>query len=199
MGAFHDLIVEAGANIGAHTVFFAQAVGAEGVVFAFEPQRLVFQTLCANVALNSLTNVYCYEMALGSAAGKIPVPCLDPYVLQNFGGLGLDRGLGGLPVDMTTIDALELPHCHLIKIDVEGMELQVLEGALKTITGSRPILYVENDRPEKSEALIRFIKNLDYEVATHEPPLFTPENFFRNPDNVFPNLVSQNLVCRPRP
>src|SRR4030095_11726468 len=52
-----ELVVEVGANIGAHTVELARMVGPEGEVHAFEPQRIVFQTLCANLALNQLTNV----------------------------------------------------------------------------------------------------------------------------------------------
>ena len=51
-----DVVVEIGAHIGTHTVFFAKTVGPTGVVFAFEPQRVVHQTLCANIALNSLSN-----------------------------------------------------------------------------------------------------------------------------------------------
>jgi hypothetical protein len=52
-----ELVVEVGANIGAHTIELARLVGPEGEVHAFEPQRIVFQTLCANLALNQLTNV----------------------------------------------------------------------------------------------------------------------------------------------
>ena len=52
-----DHVVEIGANIGAHTLFFSNRVGDKGRVLAFEPQRLIFQTLCANMAINSRTNV----------------------------------------------------------------------------------------------------------------------------------------------
>jgi len=50
-------VVEAGANIGTHTVAFAKAVGATGRVLTFEPQRTVFHMLCGNLALNGLSNV----------------------------------------------------------------------------------------------------------------------------------------------
>ena len=52
-----QVVVEVGANIGAHTVFLAHRSGPAARVLAFEPQRIVFQTLCANLALNSITNV----------------------------------------------------------------------------------------------------------------------------------------------
>ena len=52
-----DIAIDVGANIGTHTLWLANKVGAEGFVYAFEPQRLLFQTLCANLALNSIQNV----------------------------------------------------------------------------------------------------------------------------------------------
>src|SRR5262245_48635407 len=76
-------VADIGANIGTHTVAMARLVGPEGWVHAFEPQRLVFQTLCANVALNSLTNVDCENAAVGEKTGSIPVEELDPHLPNN--------------------------------------------------------------------------------------------------------------------
>src|SRR5882672_8881146 len=59
--------IDAGANIGTHTLALARAVGPTGAVYAFEPQRIVFQTMVVNVALNSLTNVICQQRGLGEA------------------------------------------------------------------------------------------------------------------------------------
>ena len=87
--------MEIGANIGSHTVPLAQWAGPEGQVFAFEPQRIVFQTLCANVALNNLVNVYCLQQAVGSESGSIIVPNLDYQVENNFGGLTLGSSTQG--------------------------------------------------------------------------------------------------------
>jgi hypothetical protein len=81
-----NVVIEVGANIGAHTVGLARRVGVRGHVLAFEPQRLVFQTLCANVALNSLENVECRWAAVGSEDGYITVPDLSPHQEVNFGG-----------------------------------------------------------------------------------------------------------------
>src|SRR5258707_14359705 len=65
-----DLVLDVGANIGTHTLFFSQRIGATGRVLAFEPQRIVFQTLCANLAINSATNVWCYPHAVGGEPGE---------------------------------------------------------------------------------------------------------------------------------
>lgn len=195
-----DVMIEAGANIGAHTLPLAQMVGDNGEVQVFEPQRVLFQTLCANVALGALTNVHARQAALGAAPGAIVVPALDYRRPNNFGGLAL-AGLevnGDQPgerVPLMTIDGLELPRVDLIKADVEGMEADVLRGARETIARHRPILYVENDREESSAALIELIASLGYRLYWHRPPLYRAQNFFANPVNVFGNVVSQNMLC----
>lgn len=186
-------VVEAGANIGAHTLILAQQVGPRGRVYAFEPQRVLFQTLCANMALNSLTNVVCRPEALGAEAGTTYVPWLDYNAENNFGGLSLQYRQGE-PVPVIALDSLQLPRCEFLKIDVEGMELEVLRGATETIRRCRPLLYVENDRPERSAALIRYLQELGYDLYWHLPPLFSPQNSFRNPENEFGRTVSVNML-----
>jgi FkbM family methyltransferase len=192
------VVVEVGANIGVHTVFLAQAVGPTGHIVAFEPQRIVFQTLCANLALNSITNVHCVQAAVGSKPGEIIVPLLDARREHNFGGLSLEGHQRGERVPVMTLDDLNLPQCYLIKIDVEGMEQAVLEGAAATVARFRPILYVENDRREKAAALIRTIDALGYNMYWHLPPLFNPQNFAGNPENIFGRIVSINMLCCPK-
>jgi FkbM family methyltransferase len=167
-----QVVLEIGANIGAHTVWLAQAVGPTGKVLAFEPQRIVYQTLCANLALNSITNVHCFLAAVGKAAGQIVVPPLDYCQANNFAGLGLGGHQHGETVPVLTIDGLDLPRCHFLKIDVEGMEQDVLEGAVRSIASQSPALYVENDRTETSESLIRFIDGLGYNLYWHKPSLY---------------------------
>jgi len=191
-----DIVVEVGANFGAHTVCLARAVGTNGTVIAFEPQRFVFQILCANIALNELLNVQARFAAAGSTAGTILVPALDFGALNNFGGVSLG-GPGGERVSVETIDGLRLDRLRLLKVDVEGMEAEVLAGAAETIMRCRPVLYVENDREEKSAALIRMIREFRYRMWWHVPPLFNPENFAGNRENVFLNIVSANMLCFP--
>ena len=188
-------VVEAGANIGAHTLFFARQVGPTGTVLAFEPQRIVFQTLCANLALNSVTNVDCRQQAVGAAAGEIIVPAIDYRREANFGGLALGGHTRGERVPLVTIDGLDLGRCDLLKLDVEGMEQDALVGAAATISRLKPLLYVENDRREKSADLIRCLDSLGYTMYWHTPPLFNPGNFFANPRNAFVNIISRNMLC----
>src|SRR5580658_2411383 len=123
------VVIEVGANIGAHTVGLARLVGQQGRVLAFEPQRLPFQTLCANVALNSLENVDCFWAAVSSQDGFIDVPDLNPRKNFNFGAVTLVDAQSGRWVPCHTLDHhITLPRVDLIKIDVEGMEADVLRG-----------------------------------------------------------------------
>ncbi|MCZ6767138.1 MAG: FkbM family methyltransferase, partial [bacterium] len=190
-----DTVVEAGANIGSHTVRLAQLVGEAGRVHAFEPQRVVFQTLCANVALNGLPNVFSHHAALGKESGQVIVPALDYGSENNFGGLGLGGYSRGEPVPVETIDGLQLSSCSFIKIDVEGMEWDVVHGARETIAQHRPVLYVENDRAEHSAALITLIIGLGYRLYWHLPKMFRADNYYENSTNVFGEIVSVNMIC----
>ena len=193
-----NTVLDVGANIGCHTLCLAQAVGMEGRVHAFEPQRLVFQTLCANMALNSRTNVDCHHVAVGKAAGKTHVPSLDYGKMNNYGGIGLGADFAhGELVTIVSIDQMNLPDCHFIKIDVEGMEIDVLQGAYKTITNYMPIIYIENDRKEKSEELLAFMMKAGYRLYWHLPFLFNPQNFYRNSVDVFPKICSVNVIAIP--
>ena len=189
------VVIDAGANIGVHTLFLARKVGPNGRVLAFEPQRLMFQTLCGNLALNSITNTYCWNMALGAAPGETTAPMLDPTQPDNFGGVSLEGEIPGEPVSVTTIDAFELPRCDFIKIDVEGMEEDVLRGAEHTIRKHKPILYLECDRVEKESSLISCLDGMGYQMFWHLPPLFNPKNFNGNTENVFGDIVSRNMLC----
>jgi hypothetical protein len=85
-----------------------------------------------------------------------------------------------------------------MKVDVEGMELKALMGAVETIRRLMPFLYVENDRIAKSDVLMQFIDSLDYDMYWHMPFLFSPNNLFGNPQNIFQGVASFNLLCVPR-
>jgi FkbM family methyltransferase len=198
-----DLVVDVGANIGTHTVFFGKRVGEKGVVVAFEPQRLAYQTLCGNVALNGLTNVTCFMSAVGDARGTITVPLLDPRHVQNFGAVkaAADPGKDARSevVDLVTIDELALQRCALIKVDVEGMETKVVAGARDTISRCRPALFLENDTVERSREVLEAVDAIGYKAFWQIAGYFSPKNFFDNRENVFARFQPQaNVLCVPK-
>jgi FkbM family methyltransferase len=192
------IVVEVGANIGHLTVPFARLAAPGGTVIAFEPQRIVYQMLCGNVALNALDNVLVYNYAVGRAPGAITVPPVDYRLPGNFGGVSVGAFASGETVQLVTIDSLALHRCDFMKIDVEGMELEVLEGARATVERCRPRLYVENDRIEKSPALIEHLLELDYQLYWHTPFLYSSNNFFGDQEDIFPGIVSDNMLGVPR-
>ena len=188
--------VEVGSNIGTHTLVLARGVGPQGFVYAYEPQRVVFQSLCANLALNSIVNVDARHAAVGSEAGTLLVPDFDYTRHGNFGGIAINTFTQGRKIPKVTLDGdLDLDRLHLIKIDVEGMELEVLRGADALIRRFSPVLYVENDRPEHSESLVRHLMNLDYRLYWHLPALFNAENYYSEAENLYPGIGSFNMLC----
>ena len=191
------IVVEVGANIGCHTIPLAQKVGLSGHVVAFEPQRILHQMLCGSLAINGLWNASAEHIALGAKEGVIYVPQVAYEQDGNFGGIALTDGPGE-PVSLRTLDSFALPALHLLKIDVEGMELDVLQGAETTIRKFRPLIYCENDRQEKSAALIAFLRSLDYDLYWHTPPLFREQNYRECTENIFGGTVSVNMACIPK-
>jgi FkbM family methyltransferase len=187
-------ILEIGANLGVHTVSLAKTTGPQGAVHAFEPHRVIFQLLCANVALNALSNVHTYQAAMGREAATTTVPKFNYGATRNFGGVSLGEFAKGERVPVMTVDSMNLSACHMIKVDVEGMESEVIAGAELTIRRFRPVIYLENDREEKSAALIRQLLEMDYRLYWHLPPLFEPENYFGASENIFGNTVSANML-----
>jgi FkbM family methyltransferase len=205
-----DAVIDVGANLGTHTVCFAQKVGPTGRVFAFEPQRIVFQMLCANVALSGLLNVHAVNAGLARQPGAFMAHEVVDYDRPgNFGAITYDRTtatpattpsntpakLAGEPTTFMTLDQLPLDRCRLLKIDVEGMELEVLQGGANLIKTTRPIIYVENNHPDRSPSLIAHLLSLDYRLFWHYSPFYNPKNFAGNPENVFDSVGDINLVA----
>ena len=192
-----QVVVDAGANIGTHAVFFGRAVQPGGFVVAFEPQRVIFQMLCANVAVNGLRNVDARRAAVGAEPGALRVPPWDYSRETNFGSVRLEAEGPGEPVEVVPIDRLKLPRCNLMKIDVEGMERDALLGARQTIETHQPTIYLENNAREKSPALIRTLTDFGYRLYWHLPRLFNPQNFRGVEENVLGNTVNVNMLCLP--
>ena len=189
------VVLDIGANIGAHTIPMAQLVGSGGVVVAFEPQPILHRILCANLVLNNIPNALTYAMALGSSQGTCQIPVLDYSQPNNFGGIGMDMVSEGEAVPMGRLDDFQLERVDFIKLDVEGFESEVLAGATETIQHCHPVMYIENDRAEKSAELIQRLFDLGYRLWWHLPPLFSPNNFKSNPENFFPGVVSINMIA----
>ena len=183
------LVLDIGANIGN----ISQALLAAGHdVIAFEPQPEVCELLRLNCP-----NAVIHNIALGALNTSMQMPKLDYSKRGNYGGVAIGSGIG-LAVEIKTLDSFNFDNVSLIKVDVEGFEEQVLLGGKNTIAKSSPIIYLEADRPEKLASLSKLLGELGYWHTPHNPPLFNPNNFFKNKKNIWgTNYVSFNWECRP--
>jgi FkbM family methyltransferase len=145
-----------GANEGSHTLALRRRTGAAGRVYAFEPEPGCFARLARVVALNRLANVAVFAVALSdeTGVGRLALPAdgaaaelaatIDPDLRAMIGD---DGTAAEIEVPMIRLDEwireMELAPPDFMKIDVEGLEVAVLDGAADTIAAARPTLFVE--------------------------------------------------------
>jgi FkbM family methyltransferase len=146
------VIVDGGANIGFFTVPVAHRTQGRGVrIISFEPQRQLFQALGGSLAINGYRHVYLHNCGLGTEPGIAQLPEVDYSIAQDFGTVTLtnettvdeDGWMADRVVDITSIDAMDLPRLDFFKLDVEGYEVPALTGALETIKKHRPWIWIE--------------------------------------------------------
>lgn len=213
-----DTVIDAGTFIGTHTLAFGNKVGTNGRVLAFEITKESYYCLVGNVIINNLYKAEAFNVALGKEDGKIDVLVLeDVHTINNYGATG---SISHSPIDkrylsdanvkqieMRSLDSFDLGKCKLIKIDAEGMSLDILEGAKETIKRCKSCVFTEVDTPppgksivdvEGNQKLIDFVRKFDYNVYDATSPLFNPNNYFKNPNNIFPNIVSFAVFCCPK-
>lgn len=171
-----DWALDIGANVGSVAGQMCRAVGLTGRVWAFEPIPRNVDRLRRLAAANSLTHLEIFECALSSESGTAVIR-LGPEGTSghaSFTASWIDKG--ELEVRTVRLDDLtaSMPgseRLRLVKLDVEGFEQEVLEGARETIRRFRPLIYCEfndiilRDAGASSEALLRFFAGLGYCVA----------------------------------
>jgi FkbM family methyltransferase len=169
--------VDGGANIGVHTIEWARHMHGWGSVLAFEAQEVVFYALAGNIAINNCLNARARLAALGETRGEMAVPQPDYFAPASFGSLALRPSSGmefigqhvsyaaidSATVPLVSLDSLKLGRVDLVKIDVEGMEQEVLRGAREVLTRERPMLIVEVIKSDRN-AVNSFCDKLGYRV-----------------------------------
>jgi FkbM family methyltransferase len=163
------IAVDVGANFGCWTLALApHAIK----VWAFEPQRGVVDLLKKSVRAGGHENIRVVQAAMGAAKGSGRIPDLDINKGTNFGGISLavphpeQPDAPMIDVNIVTIDDYSGSFEHpisFIKIDVEGSEAAVIEGARRTINEYRPIMFVEVvHKYTNTESLVKVLEDLDY-------------------------------------
>jgi len=150
-----DIVLDVGANVGIHTVAFSIAAGT-GYVYAFEPVVEMARRLSENCALNRVENVTILPCALGASNEDLNMSVnVDGVALEGTSSLVQSVHVVENPefyqnrsVKVRTLDSLlgELgidDRIDFIKMDVEGFETYILEGATKTLKKNKPIMIIE--------------------------------------------------------
>jgi len=139
-----SIVIDVGANIGNHTVFFGKIANVQKV-YCFEPNKTAFDILKLNVELNDLnTKTELYNIALGSENGKAEID-YNGMLRNNLGNTSIIKNDHG-KIEIKMLDDIDIIEgkVDLIKIDVEGFEIEVLKGSLGTLKKYRPIVWVES-------------------------------------------------------
>ena len=181
------VVVDGGANIGFFTVPVAHRTQGRGTrIISFEPQRQLFQALGGSLAINGYRHVYLHNCGLGAEPGIAQLPAVDYSMAQDFGTVSLsdettvdEHGwMNDRVVDVTSIDAMDLPRLDFFKLDVEGYEVPALTGAIRTIQKYQPWIWVEyfitGAEPIK-QALVSLI-DYDYYIADYQNMLCVPRS-----------------------
>jgi FkbM family methyltransferase len=169
--------IDCGANVGVHTIEWARFMHGWGDVLAFEAQERIFYALAGNLTLNNCFNARAIWAAVGASNGSLRVPVPNYLVPSSFGSLELrnqkNNEFIGQHIDysdaatqivqMMAIDSMGLSRLDLVKIDIEGMEIEALQGARASIALLKPNLVIEKIKSNEDE-LIRFVTELDYIV-----------------------------------
>jgi FkbM family methyltransferase len=165
--------IDCGANIGVHTIQWAKLMHHWGSVVAFEAQERIFYALAGNIAMNNCFNAKAVWAAIGATTGEIGVPVPNYQSPASFGSLEIRKTDSnefiGQPIDydklqstpLTSIDALNLQRVDLIKIDIEGMEVEALQGGMETITKNTPQLMIEKIKSNEDE-IVNLLSPLGY-------------------------------------
>jgi FkbM family methyltransferase len=169
--------IDCGANIGAHTIEWAIAMTGWGSVVSIEAQERIYYALAGNITLNNCFNAIAMHAAVSSEPGVMKMPAPNYLTASSFGSLELRPSATtefiGQAIDYSdekmvavqriTLDSLQLSRVDLIKIDIEGMEMEALEGACQLIEKCHPILLIEQIKTVR-ERLRAWIQERGYEV-----------------------------------
>jgi FkbM family methyltransferase len=142
-----DVFLDVGANIGWYTLLASTIVGEYGRIYAIEPRPGTFERLQETIALNKLQNkVKLYQLAVSDKSGSgflSWVPQTDNPGGSFLSNEDLSGNMVSHPVELVTIDSLDINTVNFIKIDVEGSEYRAIMGAMNLILKNRPIILSE--------------------------------------------------------
>jgi FkbM family methyltransferase len=190
------VIVDVGSNMGIFSVPLAiKAKTKGGRVYSFEVQRSLFYALCGTAVLNDLDNLIAYNYGLGDHEHQLKIPKIDYSQHFDYGIISLvdQNKINNNPYEMVDIRALDqfnLERADFIKMDIEGMEIQAIQGAENTIKTHRPWMFIEYWAVDQN-ALRSWFDGLDYTLIRVDPAnvLCCPNEKFRSSGLTFNGTI----------
>lgn len=176
-----SVMLDIGAKFGSYALSCAKTLAEKGgQVHAFEDQKILAYTICGTTVLNNLENLFVHHACVGNAHDDIPVPCFDYHKVMNFGSIEFgetqpeklqqERGVPQEVVRQVRIDDFNFEKVCFMKIDVEGMELKVLDGAKETIQKSLPVIQLEALKSDINSILKKIVSlSASYNICQYGP------------------------------
>jgi len=180
---FFDLkegvFLDVGANLGKYTIMMAKRLKDKGLVVGIEPEGHTLELLKKNVKINNLKNVFIVGKACSSKNGKSTFYLEGTTYSGGTHSLKKDtHHVGKIIVDVETLDSivsrLNIKRVDLIKIDVEGSEVDVLKGAQKILKTYHPKIICESLNKESEEEITKILKKFKYTTKrVHKENVFS--------------------------
>ena len=169
------IAIDCGANIGVHTAEWAKLMYGWGNVISFEAQEKIYYALAGNITINNCLNVSARLSAVGLNCSSIEIPEINYLIPSSYGSLEIKKSnkneFIGQNIDyeitktvpLISIDSLGLKRLDFLKIDVEGMEEDVLYGAKVSIKNNHPIMLIEIIKSDKNK-IVSFLEENKYKL-----------------------------------
>ena len=160
--------VDMGAYIGTHTLSLVDGVGPKGKVVTFEPQPWAYNGIKKTLAKNKIKNVKLINAGVSDKKGKIRF-CSDVSGSSSVckERRPSDKWTEVYDIPIMTLDSLNLKNVSVMKVDVEGHELNALKGSKKTIMKSKPVILLEvwRKRTDRLQKIKEFMKEINYKIT----------------------------------
>lgn len=196
------IIVDVGGNLGTHTLALAKR-HPNCHVFTFEPSAFTFSLLSSTAVFNGLENVTLFNMGCSTETGISFVDLDYENVGLNYGAASFTtRGeshLGGMPFAFVSLDSISFDRkVELIKIDVEGMEYDVIAGAKSVIAKHSPFVFLEVLETSAAFRCSDLLTEYGYRCFWVSTSAYNADNFNRYPENVWGHGELSLLAVPPR-
>lgn len=183
-------ILDAGANIGYHSVQFALLAN-KGKVYSFEPQNLPYNVLVTNITINQLSHrIKHFKLGLLDSFSSKEISSLEEQVFDarciNYGGrqlLDISQPNGEDVIETITIDSLNLEKLDLIKMDIQNSERFAIEGGMKTLKKHHPTILLENSlQKENDKEIVKMLHKIGYDSYRFSHKEIDDDSIFFHPE-----------------